>query len=231
LSPSSNLRLHQLNSTRSQKPECIVLDEGELDKYQSSDRTNNNLSSSNEECIEIPDSIETDEAFAEMGIQCDSVDNENSLQTNQTQQQSSANNEKAGNKSENNSIQTKSLTVSNNKEELRFPINAFPEYVMFGTYRGDSKIMEFDLDRIMFRSVVPNNMETKFKYHIMIPFVEIKELSYCSEPTLTTIFIKPTKESNDKIQECMYLGKDSKNGLKFDINSKGIHYLTNICIY
>jgi hypothetical protein len=53
----------------------------------------------------------------------------------------------------------------------------------------------------------------------------MQELMFCRNSSLNAIFVKPTKVSNDKIQECMCLGKDSINGLKFDIDSRGISHL------
>jgi hypothetical protein len=108
-----------------------------------------------------------------------------------------------------------------------FNYQSYPQYVMFGTYRSNAKTMDFDMDGIKITNVSPNSLETKFKYHIMIPFIEMQELMFCRNSSLNAIFVKPTKVSNDKIQECMYLGKDSKNGLKFDIDSRDIkeHYI------
>jgi hypothetical protein len=119
--------------------------------------------------------------------------------------------------------------VKSNQPVRRLATNSsprlYPEYVMFGTYRSNAETMDFDMDGIKFTNVSPNSIETKFKYHIMIPFIEMQELMFCRNSSLNAIFVKPTKVSNDKIQECMYLGKDSKNGLKFDIDSRGISHL------
>src|SRR4051812_40137729 len=104
-----------------------------------------------------------------------------------------------------------------NLEEGVREVNFFPEYVMFGTYMVCPKSVDYSPDGIKLTDITPNNSETKFRYHIMIPFIEMQELFYCSENSVNYLFIKPTIESNLKIQESMYLGQSSKNGLKFDV--------------
>jgi hypothetical protein len=222
LAPNSSPRFNVSKSIRSQKPECIVLDEGESNANEMSNKTN--LNSANDECIEIPDSNTSDEAFIDTGIQCDSIENENIFNNNEKLKQIN-DNKSVENKSD---VESKSSTLSNSsdvKPTVSLNHQSYPEYVMFGTYRSNAKTMDFDMDGIKFTNVSPNSLETKFKYHIMIPFIEMQELMFCRNSSLNAIFVKPTKVSNDKIQECMYLGKDSKNGLKFDIDSRGISHL------
>ena len=108
------------------------------------------------------------------------------------------------------------------EDSFRFPVNTLPEYAMFGTFKTTPKVVEFTADGIKLTNVSPNSKETKFKYHIMVPFSEIQELLFCSNDSINLFFIKPTVESNLKIQESMFLGTQSTNGLKFDVKSEGL---------
>ena len=114
---------------------------------------------------------------------------------------------------------------------IQCPIQTIPEYAMFGTYKAMPKTVEYNTDSIKLTNVSPNNKETKFKYHIMIPYIEIQQLLYCPGTTNPMILIKPTIESCGKIQDCMYLGENSQNGLKLSIKSKGsFAYLIVKCL-
>ena len=121
-----------------------------------------------------------------------------------------------------NNCSNKESIVERKEDTIKFPVKTYPDYAMFGTFRSTPKFVEFTADGINLTNVGLNNTETKSKYHIMIPFTETQELLYYFDDTIILFFIKPTVQSNIKIQESMDLGKESTNGFKFDIKSEGL---------
>ena len=179
---TSNQRLHQINpqliKKQSKNPELIELD------AENAEKTPQHISQeSSDECIEIMDTNNTEDTVG-IGVQCD-INSDSKSQSNDPIFNESVNNIDINQNNNNNNIND----IHENKTEVDLNSSAFPDYVMFGTYRTDAKMVEFISDGIKLTNVTPNNKETKFKYHIMIPFVEMQELFHCCDSNL--LFLKP----------------------------------------
>lgn len=108
----------------------------------------------------------------------------------------------------------------------------FARHAMFGTFSCNANpILEIDCNGIKVLHVLPNwDSKRDNSLDIRIPFVEFRELYYCLDCDLPSLFAIITNEANVKINACLALGDDSSNGLKFDVKSAlpGEHYLTVI---
>ncbi|CAG2122253.1 unnamed protein product, partial [Medioppia subpectinata] len=167
--------------------------------------------SAQEECIEINDNEEDRESIpGSVSVQCSDADLRN------------VNNTVSDNQSAK-EMEVDEVVVTRNSESTssgpKFPITSFPDYIMFGTFKAEAKAVEFIDDGVRVTNVAPNALNTKFKYHIMIPFVEMQTISICIDSALPLMCLQPTRDSTDKIQECMALGHKSENGLRFDTDS------------
>ncbi|CAG2112239.1 unnamed protein product [Medioppia subpectinata] len=107
----------------------------------------------------------------------------------------------------------KLLTHKLSADSHKFGPKLSVEYLIFGKYRTTGHSIIMTSDGIKLCNVEPNNSMT-FKYHIMLPFVEMQNLAICADHSLPLLVIKPVRESALKIMDCLSLS----NGL-FDINS------------
>ncbi|CAG2171121.1 unnamed protein product, partial [Oppiella nova] len=203
---NENQRRTQSLSSHHSNPELIELEEDIVPKKAVHSLPSSQESTDNE-CIEINDREDEDNE-ASVAIQCD-------LNASDHRRQGDEVTGDAGN-----DIQMLDEVQEDSKPGPEFPVASLPDYIMFGTYKTTAKTIEFGIDGIKVTNVSPNSPQSKFKYHIMIPFVEIHTLRVCTDPIQSMVFVRPTMESNAKIQDCMYLGLRSPNGLRFDINSQ-----------
>ena len=102
------------------------------------------------------------------------------------------------------------------------PMNQMTDYILFGTFKSEAHSLHVFCDGLKVTFVSVNNTEIKLKRNILIPFMEIQELMYCSEPSVPVLFIKTNGKHCLKIQNFLHLGTNSSNDYKFDVNSNGL---------
>ena len=69
------------------------------------------------------------------------------------------------------------------------------------------------------------------KFNVRLPSIDIQQIMYCPDERCPLILVRPTKVSCDKIQECLYLGNYSINGLKLDTESADPKEQTILIVY
>jgi hypothetical protein len=108
---------------------------------------------------------------------------------------------------------------SNTSNELKINQSFNNCFVIFGNYVTKPKSVDFETNGIRFLNVAPNHSKDKYEYHILIPFIDMNELTYSYESSTLQIFIKPEKSSFDKIKECLFLENNSENDFKYSEKS------------
>ena len=93
-------------------------------------------------------------------------------------------------------------------------------FLLIGNYKTYIKYLQINSVGIKALYVKANG--TQFSYHITIPFVDMQELMFCSDASLPVLLIKPNFDSCHKIQESLYLGHNSPNGLKLSEIGNGL---------
>lgn len=114
------------------------------------------------------------------------------------------------------------VMVSSSKQMLIK--SRFTDYILFGCFQYNIKRLKLKTNSVKIRvnSRMSENSskdnDIDIEYDMKIPFVEIQEFKYCSDPTLPAIVIKPNAETYHKLQNVMYLANKS---VKFELNSEG----------
>ena len=105
---------------------------------------------------------------------------------------------------------------------MAFPIQLSTNYIRFGTYITSGQSLQLFRNSLRMEGIQSNTTDNTFKFDIILPFPQIKELKYCPNPYFPLISIKPNQWLSQCIRYSLNLGHNSHNGLVFDIDSNGI---------
>ena len=109
--------------------------------------------------------------------------------------------------------------------KLKDSLTLSDNYLIVGNYRnsfGTFIATDIGIKVSFMRS---NKLNAKFPVRMIVPFNEMEEFLYCSDPTFPVLCVKPVTNSCLKIQEGLYLGDNSPNRYKFDVNNQNERYI------
>ncbi|CAG2171166.1 unnamed protein product, partial [Oppiella nova] len=117
-------------------------------------------------------------------------------------------------------LDAKEMTVKELGNDLfGLPMILFAEYLLLGTYRSDIRAVELINSGLKLSNIDANSCDKRIKYQILVPFDEIVSVRYSTDPTLPVLMIRPHLEFNTEVNKRLFLGDNSPNGFRFDINS------------
>lgn len=111
------------------------------------------------------------------------------------------------------------VRMESSEDSLSLPLRTRPEYVMFGTYRAKPSFVRIEEDAIIIGNVSVNAENNNDKFNVSLPPAEVRQTLVCADQRCPLLLLSPIGQSCAKIQECLYLGDNSPNGLKLDTSS------------